>query len=400
MTHSIREAFPALGRAGFHYLDNAATAQMPGVAAEAVAHFNDLGRGNARRGLHEAARRADEAYGHARETVGRFLDVRSEEVVFTAGCTAALNIAVHGLASALGPGDEVAVSRLEHHSACLPWMAQAKARGFTLRWLPLTPEGRLDLAGTRKALTSRCRVVAVTHASNVTGAITDVSALAAAVKAAGAVLLVDGAQMAPHGPVHPRELGVDLYAFSGHKAYGPTGVGVLWGRREVLERMPPLLVGGGMVGMVGEDDFSWADPPDRFEAGTPPVAQAAGLAAALEWMMGLDWKELRRREEALLLCLLTGLAAMEGVRIIGPQGLEARVPVVSFTVAGCHPHDIAHLLADRGVAVRAGTHCAQPLMAALGLEEGTLRASLAPYNDEADVEALLHALRAAITRLR
>lgn len=400
MKPSIRDAFPVLNRSGFHYLDNAAMAQMPGLVAEAMAHLNRMGRGNVRRGLHQTAQLADEAYGAARESVARFLAVSPEEVVFTSGCTAALNIAAHGLAASLRPGDEVVLSVLEHHSACLPWMVRAKERGFALRWLPATAEGRLDLSRLNETVTERCKVVAVTHASNVTGAVTDLPAVAAAAKAVGAVLLVDGAQATPHGMVHPAELGADLYAFSGHKTYGPTGIGVLWGRSEILSRMEPLLLGGGMVGLVDEDELTWADPPDRFEAGTPPVAQAVGLAAALDWMMGLDWPAVRRGDEILLRCLLDGLRTMDGVTIIGPPNLEARLPVVSFTVAGCHPHDVAHVLAERGVAVRAGAHCAKPLMRALGVEEGTLRASLAPYNDEADVEALLKGLCAAMARLK
>lgn len=400
MKQGIREAFPVLGRAGFHYLDNAAMAQMPGLVAEAMAHLNRMGRGNVRRGLHQTAQLADEAYGAARASVGRFLAVPPEEVVFTSGCTAALNIAAHGLSASLGPGDEVVLSVLEHHSACLPWIARSRERGFALRWLPATAEGRLDLSRLGEIVTERCRVVAATHASNVTGAVTDLPAVAAAAKAVGAVLLVDGAQAAPHGMVHPAELGADLYAFSGHKTYGPTGIGVLWGRADILNRMEPLLLGGGMVGLVEEDELTWADPPDRFEAGTPPVAQAVGLGAALDWLMGLDWPNLRRHDEALLRRLLDGLIGLDGVTIVGPKNLEARLPVVSFTVAGCHPHDVAHVLADRGVAVRAGAHCAKPLMRALGLEEGTLRASLAPYNDEADVEALLQGIDAAMARLR
>ncbi|BAE51683.1 aminotransferase class V-fold PLP-dependent enzyme [Paramagnetospirillum magneticum] len=400
MSQSMREAFPALSRPGFHYLDNAAMAQLPGLVSEAVASFNRVARSNVRRGLHESAQRADAAYDGAREAVGRFLNAPAEEVVFTGGCTLALNLAAWGLGRTLGPGDEVVVSRLEHHSACLPWMALAKERGFTLRWLPVTPEGRLDLGDPGAVISSRCKVVAVTHASNVTGAISDLPRLAEAAHAVGARLVVDGAQMVPHGRVDPRALGADLYAFAGHKAYGPTGVGVLWGRAEVLDGMAPLVMGGGMVGAVDDDGFTWGEVPHRFEAGTPPVAQAVGLAAALDWMSGLDWQAVHQQESALTWHLLDGLRAMEGVRIVGPLGLEARVPVVSFTVDGCHPHDLAHLLAERGVAVRGGAHCARPLMSVLGLEEGTVRASLAPYSDRSDVEALLQGLAEAVKVLR
>lgn len=400
MIKSIREAFPALGRPGFHYLDSAAMAQIPGMVSETIAHLNRTARSNVRRGLHEMARRADDAYDGARNSVGRFLNAPAEEVVFTGGCTLALNMAAWGLGRRLGPGDEVVVSRLEHHSACLPWMALAKERGFTLRWLGVTPEGRLDLDSLGTVVTPPCKVVVATHASNVTGAVSDLPRLAEAAHGVGALLVVDGAQMVPHGPVDPRALGADLYAFAGHKAYGPTGIGVLWGRADILADMEPLVVGGGMVGTVEDDGFTLADPPHRFEAGTPPVAQAVGLAAALDWMGGLDWQAVRQQEASLTWHLLDGLQSMGGVRIVGPLSLEARVPVVSFTVEGCHPHDLAHLLAERGVAVRGGAHCARPLMSALGLEEGTLRASLAPYSDRADVDALLSALSEAVKVLR
>jgi cysteine desulfurase/selenocysteine lyase len=400
MSQIIRNAFPALARPGFHYLDSAAMAQIPGIVSEAIANLNRTARANVRRGLHELAQRADEAYDGARAAAGRFLNAPVEEVIFTGGCTLALNMAAWGLGRTLGPGDEVVLSRLEHHSACLPWMSLAKERGFTLRWLPVGADGRLDLDRLGDVLTPRCKVMAVTHASNVTGAVSDLLRLAEAVHGVGAKLVVDGAQMVPHGRVDPRALGADLYAFAGHKAYGPTGVGVLWGRAEVLETMAPMVMGGGMVGMVDDEDFTWGEVPQRFEAGTPPVAQAVGLAAALDWMAGLDWQKVHQHEASLTWHLLDGLRGMDGVRVIGPLGLDARVPVVSFTVEGCHPHDLTHLLASRGVAVRGGAHCARPLMSAMGLEEGTVRASLAPYSERADVDALLEGLASAVKALR
>ena len=375
-------------------------AQIPGVVSEAIAHLNRTARANVRRGLHELAQRADEAYAGARATVGRFLNAPAEEVIFTGGCTLALNMAAWGLGRNLGAGDEVVLSRLEHHSACLPWMSLAKEKGFTLRWLPVTEDGRLDLDQLGNIVTPRCKVMAVTHASNVTGAVSDLPRLAAAAHGVGAKLVVDGAQMVPHGRVDPRALGADLYAFAGHKAYGPTGIGVLWGRAEILEAMAPMVVGGGMVGMVDDEEFTWGEVPQRFEAGTPPVAQAVGLAAALEWMADLDWQKVHQQESSLTWHLLDGLRGMAGVRLIGPLDLEARVPVVSFTVEGCHPHDLCQLLAGEGVAVRGGAHCARPLMSVLGLEEGTVRASLAPYSDRGDVDALLDALAAAVKTLR
>ena len=399
MKGSIRDAFPVLARAGFHYLDSAAMAQLPSAVVDAVAHHDLSARANVHRGLHELARRADDAYDRARERVARFLSAEVDEVVFTGGCTLALNMVALALGESLGPGDRVVVSAAEHHSNLLPWRMLARRKGFDVAVLPVGGDGRLDLADL-SVIDQRCRVVAVTHASNVTGAVTDLARLAEAAHGVGAQLVVDGAQMAPHGPVDPRRLGADFYVFAGHKTYGPTGIGVLWGRRELLAGLAPVLWGGGMVGVVGGDDAEPLDPPQRFEAGTPPVAQAVGLGVALDWMLGLDWPEIHADERRLTRRLIDGLSALEGVRVVGPSDLEARLPVVSFVVEGCHPHDLSHLLGERGVAVRGGAHCARPLMAALGLEEGCVRASLAPYSNRADVEALLDALAKAIAVLR
>lgn len=399
MTASIRSAFPVLARSGFHYLDNAAMAQTPGMVVEAVANHERDRRANIRRGVHELARRADEAYDTARATVASFLSAEPDEVVFTGGCTLALNLAAHGLCQGLAAGDRVVVSAAEHHSNLLPWLMLARRQGFEVASLPVTADGRLDLSDL-SAIDARCRVVAVTHASNVTGAVSDIPRLAEAAHAVGARLVVDGAQMVPHGPVDPGALGADLYAFAGHKAYGPTGIGVLWGRAEVLAEMPPMVWGGGMVATLGEDGIDFLDPPHRFEAGTPPIAQAVGLAAALTWMTELNWAGVAQAETALTARLLDGLSRLDGARVVGPTDLAARLPVVSFTVAGCHPHDLSHLLAERGVAVRGGAHCARRLMDSLGLEEGCLRASLAPYTVAADIDALLDGLAEAVRVLR
>jgi cysteine desulfurase / selenocysteine lyase len=383
---------------GQAYLDNAAMAQMPHAVVEAMVAELRQPRANVHRGLYAWAERADEAYEAARERVAAWLGAAADEIVFTGGCTLALNLAARALGEGLGPGDSVVVSRAEHHSSLLPWLAMAEAKGFRLRWLGLTEEGRLDLSDL-SAIDASCRVVAVTHASNVTGAVTDVARLAEAAHGVGALMVVDGAQAVPHGKVSPLALGADLYAFAGHKAYGPTGIGVLWGRRKVLHRLPPAIVGGGMVARVDDSGAEWAEPPSRFEAGTPPVAQAIGLAAALDWMDGLDWPAVHAYETGLTARLLAGLAGINGVRVVGPQTAVDRLPVVSVVVEGCHPHDLAHLLASRGVAVRGGHHCAQPLMNALGLA-GTVRASLAPYNTALEVDMFLTALESSIGVLR
>jgi len=391
----IRAQFPALGP-GFHYLDNAAMAQVPSAVTVAMAAFEAGGRANVHRGLHGAAGRADTAYGDARASVARFLSADAGEVVFTPGCTAALNLAARALGAGLRAGDGILVTRLEHHANLLPWLALAEEKRLELSYLPVTADGRLDLGALPALLTERIRVVAVTMASNVTGAVTDLPAIAALAHRVGAVVVADAAQLAPHGPVAAAASGADLMALSGHKCYGPTGIGVLWGRRALLERLPPVIVGGGMVASLTDTAFTPLPPPARFEAGTPPVAQAVGLGAALEWMMGLDWPAVRDRERALVARLREGLARHDGIRVAGP----ADIPVVSFSVAGCHPHDVAQILDNHGVAVRAGHHCARPLAEALGLESGSVRASLAPYSDESDIDALLAGVAEAVRVLR
>ena len=378
----------------FHYLDNAATAQMHGSVFAAMREHDTRSRGNVLRGNHRLAEAASLAYEQARGSVARFLNAASvDEVVFTAGCTASINLLASALAYGLQPGDEVLVSVAEHHSNFLPWQRLGE-RGIVLRLLPVDAAGRLDFARLPERVSARCRLVALTHASNVTGALTgdqDIAATVAAAHAVGARVLLDGAQRVQHGPVDVQGLGIDYYAFSGHKCFGPTGVGVLWGRAEALAELPPFMTGGGMVGRVGIDSSTWADPPRRFEAGTPPIAQAIGLGAALDWMSGLPWQEIRAQEQTLLDALLRGLTAIPGLQIIGPTDAAQRLPVVAFRLADAHSHDVCQVLDSQNVALRGGHHCAQPLLAALGVDEA-VRASLALYNDMDDVNALLAAL--------
>ena len=394
---AIRAAFPvfaAFGGAGLHYLDNAAMTQMAAAAMGAVDRHGRTARANVRRGVYSLAERADAAYDSARTRVAAFLGAATPaEVVFTANTTAALNLVAQALGAGLEPGDEVVVSQLEHHSNLLPWQLLGRARGVTVRTLPLTAAGGVDTGALAATIGPRCRVIALSHASNVTGAVLDPAPVVAAARAVGALVVLDGAQAVAHQPVDVGRLGVDFYAFSGHKVFGPTGVGVLWGRHAVLAGLPPPWAGGGMVEEVGGDAPVFAPPPQRFEAGTPPVEQAVGLAAALDWLAAQDRPALAAHQRALAARLMDGLAARPGVRVVGPPATR-RVPLVSFSLDGLHPHDVCQILAGRGVAVRGGSHCAQPLLAALGLE-GVVRASFAPYNDEDDVAALLDGLDAA-----
>ncbi|HJW27534.1 MAG TPA: SufS family cysteine desulfurase [Rhodocyclaceae bacterium] len=398
---ALRAEFPIFTRqtAPLHYLDNAATSQVHGSVLEAMLVHETTSRANVMRGSHRLAEAATEAYEGARAEVARFLNAAgSDEVIFTAGATASLNLAAYAIGATLRPGDEILVSLAEHHSNLVPWQMLRERTGIDLKFVPLTPAGEIDTAALPALVTGRCRLIALTHASNVTGAVTDVAAVVAAARAAGARVLLDGAQRAQHGPVDVQALGVDFYAFSGHKCYGPGGVGVLWGKRDLLAALPPFLGGGGMVGRVESQTSTFTPAPRRFEAGTPPIAAAVGLGAALKWMGSLPWAAIRAHERELLRRLQAGLGNLPGLRLLGRADDLDRLPVVSFDIAGLHPHDVCQVLDRHGVALRGGHHCAQPLMRHFGVDAAS-RASLAPYSTAADIDALLGALDDAIALL-
>jgi cysteine desulfurase/selenocysteine lyase len=393
---TLKRTFPSLADPSLHYLDNAATAQMPDVVFGALRQFELEARANVHEGVHRLGRAATVAYGEARWRVARLLNAYSvEEVVFTYGTTSSINLLAFSFGELLKPGDEILLSVLEHHSNLVPWQKLAERRGVVLRFLNATADGRLDLRGLESELTSRCRLVALTHCSNVTGAVTDVARVVTAARTVGSLVMLDGAQRAPHAPVDVRELGIDFYAFSGHKAYGPTGIGVLWGRSELLATMPPFMTGGQMIDRVTLTDTSFRSPPRRFEAGTPPIAAAVGLGAALNFLQALDWRAIQNHELRLTRRLLDGLAAMRGVRVLGPADIRDRSGVVSFTVEGFSAEQVCRHLDHYGVALRGGYHCAQPLFGALGAD-GAARASLAPYSLDADVDALFAGLEDVI----
>ncbi len=400
MSASLRDEFPLLAAAPqLHYLDSAATAQIHRLALDAVVRHETTRRANVSRGTYRLAEAADLAYEQARQTAARFLNANSaDEIIFTSGATASLNLVAHAFGNTLKAGDRVLISVAEHHSNFVPWQMLRARKGIELGLIPVTASGQLDLARLPELIDRKCRLIAVTHCSNVTGARTDVAALVAAARKVGAKVLLDGAQAVQHGPQDVRALGIDFYAFSGHKCFGPGGVGVLWGKGELLAAMPPFLTGGGMIGEVTPQASTWAAPPQRFEAGTPPIAQAVGLAAALEWMVGQSWPQIHAREGRLCELLIEGLLRIPGLRLLGPEASAARAPIVSFEVAGQHPHDICQVLDAHNLALRGGHHCAQPLMAALGAEVCT-RASIALYNDEADIQALLDGLGFALREL-
>ena len=397
---ALRAEFPIFSAGPpLHYLDNGATSQTPQSVLAAVETHETTARANVMRGVYRLAERATEAYEAARHSAARYVGAHDpSEIVFTGGTTAAINLVAHAFGAGLRSGDEVVISLLEHHSNIVPWQLLRDRAGVVVKALPVTEEGRIDVARLDSIVGERTRLVALAHVSNVTGAVCDVAAVVAAARAHGACVLLDGAQAVPHGPVDVMRLGVDFYAFSGHKMYGPNGIGVLWARRRLLDAMPPFMGGGEMIREVTLENTLYAEAPHKFEAGTPPIAQAVGLGAAMDWVEKIDRDAASAHATALTQRLLAGLEALSGVRVFGPSGTQARAPVVSFAVDGLHPHDICTVLDEHGVAVRGGHHCAQPLMDRFDLA-GTTRASLAWYNTEADIDALLAGLDDAIHRL-
>lgn len=390
---AVRRMFAILDRE-IAWLDNAATTQRPEPVLQAMDRFYRQHNANTRRSVHRLGAEATAAYEGARAAVAKFIGGGSpEEVVFTSGTTAGINLVAAGLARReIGPGDEVWVSAMEHHSNWVPWQQAAQRLGATLKVIPTTPDHRLDLAAFRQGLAAhRARWVAVAWVSNVLGAVNDVRAICDAAHGAGAQVLVDGAQGVAHLPVDVAAMDCDFFAFSGHKMYGPMGIGALWGRRGLLGQMEPLMLGGEMIARVDERGATWAEVPYRFEGGTPNVAGAVGLGAAIEWVRALPaaahgYVADLARETA------QQLAAMPGVKVWGPA--EGRVALISFSVEGVHAHDVAQVLDGRGIAVRAGHMCAQPLMRRLGIESA-VRASFAPYNTRDEVRRLLEGVKAA-----
>ena len=391
-----RADFPLLvANPGLHYLDTAATAQKPRVVLDAIRDFYETSYGNPHRGAYTLAVRATESYAYARARVAAFLGLSDPEcLIFSRGTTEALNLVAASWGRAnIVEGDEVVITRLDHHANFVTWQQLCRERGAHLRICELTTELDLDLAHLRELTGPRTRVVAFPHVSNAIGTILPVREIVAIAASVGALTVCDGAQAAPHLPVTFDSLGVDMYAFSGHKMGGPMGIGGLLARRELLDDMPPYQTGGDMIEAVYDDRSTWNQLPHKFEAGTPNVAGAVGLAAACDYLQGLGMAAIRRHELALLRLAEVALDELPGVRVLGPPR-ERRSGVVSFLVDDVHPHDLATVLDGEGVCVRAGNHCAQPLMRSLGVA-ATARASFFVYNDEADVEALASGIATA-----
>lgn len=410
----LRADFPILSRRVRHdaplvYLDSGATSQKPRVVLDAERDFYEQHNAAVHRGAHLLAEEATDAYEGARETVARFIGAPAREVVFTRNGTDALNLVAYALSNAsapgaldgvdpelasrltIGPGDEIVVTQMEHHANLVPWQELCRRTGATLRWVDVTDDGELDLAGLDAVLGEATKVLAFTHVSNVLGTLNDVPTIVAKARAVGALTVLDACQSVPHLPVDVTQLGVDLLAFTGHKLLGPSGVGVLWGRYELLEALPPYVTGGSMIELVRIESSTYAAPPQRFEAGVPMTAQAVGLAAACDYLSAIGMERVAAHDHDLVAHTLAELAKRPWVTVVGPTDPDRRVGAVSFTVDGVHPHDVGQILDDSGVAVRTGHHCAWPLHRFLRVV-ATTRVSFSVYTTIGEIDAFLAAL--------
>ncbi|MEN8184045.1 MAG: SufS family cysteine desulfurase [Myxococcota bacterium] len=393
----VRADFPILSQTingqPLVYLDSAASAQRPYQVLEAIQRHYETSHANVHRGAHQLSVRPTDAYEDARHTVARHIGADAAEVVFVRGTTEGINLVAGSWgATNVEPGDEMILTKMEHHSNLVPWQILAERSGAKLRFVDVSLEGQLVREDYERLLSERTRLVAVTHVSNTLGAVNPVREIARLAHEAGALCLVDGAQAAPHRELDMNEIGCDFYAFSGHKMCGPTGIGILWARRELLEEMTPYQGGGEMISSVTLKGAAWAEVPHKFEAGTPNIAGAIGLAAAIRYLTGIGLDVLRRYEMELISYALDRLGEIEGLRIYGPK--EDRAGVLSFTYKNIHAHDLATVLDHHGIAIRAGHHCNQPLMAHLGVD-ATARASLYLYNTRAEIDALHYGIRLA-----
>ncbi|MGD0452621.1 MAG: cysteine desulfurase [Solirubrobacteraceae bacterium] len=395
----VRSDFPIFSRTfggrPLIYLDSGASSQKPQVVIDALADHLRNHNANVHRGVYALAQEADAAYDEARKRVAAFVGGQPKTTIFTKNATEAINLVAYSWGRAhVGPGDAVLITQMEHHANLVPWQVLCRERGATLRYLDVDEHGELSLEQLDGELSlGNVRLLAFAHVSNVLGTINPVAEMTARARAAGVVSLVDGAQAVPQLPVDVEALGADFYAWTGHKALGPTGIGVLHGRAEMLERMQPFLTGGDMIASVDFQQTTWNELPYKFEAGTPPIAEAVGLGAAVEYLQQLGMERVRAHERALTAYMLERLAEVPGLRVVGPPTAERRGGLASFTIDGMHPHDVAELCDRAGVCIRAGHHCAQPLMRCLGVS-ATARASVGVYNDRSDIDALIDALMA------
>jgi cysteine desulfurase/selenocysteine lyase len=399
----IRKDFPVLDRlvhtetgAGkpLIYLDNAATSQKPRQVLETLADYYERHNANVHRGLHVLAEEATALYEGARDKVAAFVNARQrEEIVFTKNSSEALNLVANVLGWAgepygIRPGDEIVITEMEHHSNIVPWQLTAQRTGATLKWFGLTEDGRLDLSDIERVITERTKVVSFVLVSNILGTVNPAAAIVGRARRVGALVVVDASQAAPHMPLDVQAVGADFVAFTGHKMCGPTGVGVLWGRKELLDTLPPFLGGGEMIETVEMSGSTWAAVPHKYEAGTPPIAQAVGLGAAVDYLSGIGMGAVREHEHTLTGYALEALQSVDGLRIIGPYTPEDPGAAISFTLPDIHPHDVGQVLDTLGIAVRVGHHCARPVCVRYGVP-ATTRASFYIYSTPAEVDALV-----------
>ena len=402
----VRQDFPIFERTiregkRLVYLDSGATSQKPSSVIDAESNFYRMHNAAVHRGAHQLAEEATDAYEGARATVAKFLGGSADEVIFTKSATESLNLLAYSFSNGgsdnrfnLTSADRIVVSEMEHHANLIPWQQLAKRSGAELAWFEVTPDGRLDLSKLAEIIAPNTKVVALTHQSNVLGTVNPMAAIVARAHEVGALVVLDACQSVPHMPVNVKDLEIDFLAFSGHKTVGPTGIGVLWGRAELLKDLPPFLFGGSMIESVSMTDAVWAPSPRRHEAGVPNMAQAVGLAAALDYLSAIGMEEIYEHEQKLGGYLLKRLQEIPELKLVGPLDMLERGAVASFTLAEIHPHDLGQFLDAQGVAVRTGHHCAWPLTRKLGVQ-ATTRASLYLYNDEQDVDALIEGILGA-----
>jgi cysteine desulfurase/selenocysteine lyase len=399
---TIRKDFPILSRVvhgdkRLVYLDNAATSQKPRQVLDAIVGYYEQHNANVHRGIHTLAEEATALYEGARDKVAEFINAPSrDEVIFTKNSSEAMNLIARVLGEAgpgyrVGPGDEIVITEMEHHSNIVPWHQLAERTGATVKWFTITDDGRLDLSTLDSVITERTKIVSMVHVSNLLGTINPVETVIARAREVGALVLIDASQSAPHLPLDVAALGADFVAFTGHKMLGPTGIGVLWGRLKLLQELPPFLGGGEMIELVTMERSTFAQPPHKFEAGTPPIAEAVGLGAAVDYLTAVGMPAIAAHEHELTAYVLDALSTVDGVRIIGPPTAVDRVAEVSFTLAGIHPHDVGQVLDEQGIAVRVGHHCARPAVVRYGIP-ATTRASFYLYNTTEEADALVKGL--------
>jgi cysteine desulfurase / selenocysteine lyase len=387
--------FPILANGDIVYLDNAATTQKPHMVIRAITTYYETSNANVHRGIHTLSEKATIQYEDAREKVAQFIGAKSNEIVFTKGTTSGLNMLAWGLGDKINEGDEIVISCMEHHANLIPWQRVARAKKAVLKIIPLGENYELDLSEAKKLITPKTKIVAITHVSNTLGTINPVKEIIDIAHEHQAFVVIDAAQSVPHIKIDVKDLGCDFLVFSAHKMCGPTGVGVLYGIEELLETMEPYQVGGGMIKEVTFENATWQDTPERFEAGTPNIAGVIGFASAIEYLEHIGLDIIYQHGMKLCEYALLELGKIEGLTIIGPQGIENRLPVISFTLKGIHPHDVAQIVNRDGVAIRAGHHCTMPLMKVLGIE-GTSRISLYLYNEKKDIDTLILGIKKVI----